>query len=416
MATIQSDQNQGNAVDLLPPEISHLNRDTFQHNGKKYLSIPTITEFLIEAGIGNIRIFRQIMRDLQIQGISTLEDMINLNKSQLMQLDSVNADIARKVTQHLVRVKHKGSLLLGGNELEKLEEDYYYLEFEKNIDRVLFKHTNGKQGIRSKSVIELCGDVGVGKTQWCMIATCSMLQVGKKVAYIDSENGFDYSRIKQIAKQNELSQRSIRDNIIFTQIDSFDDLDVVLDQLSPIVQEQNIGMIVIDSIMQILQNTYPVDSNLDNLAQRQLHLRKTMRRLRLMARYHNLIIIYTNHNREARYIIPQDFNEDLIEGDDLKTVINLLKRLMVNQIPMGGQTLAHSSDMRIYLTKKKDNENKLLHKASMENCSFLPKVSVEFIITSSGLGTSGISEKRIRSINQAEASKDHIRKLNDLLG
>lgn len=397
------------------PIISHIGRDTFEYSEKKYLSQPSIEEFLVESGIKNIRIFRGIIRELRSQGINSIEDMVNVNKSQILQLDSSDRDISNKIFTHLVRIKHKGPIVLRSNDLEKLESEYYYLEFEKDIDTILFRHSNGKHGIRSKSIIELCGDEGTGKTQWCLTAACSMLQVGRRVVYIDSEGGFDYHRIKEIGEQSNLSQRSIKDNIILAKIDSFDELDLVLDQLSPQMQKQNIGMIIIDSIMQLLQNTYPVDSDMNNLAERQLHLRKTMRRLRLMARFHNLIIIYTNHTRETRHSIIQDINQDTIEvGDDLKTVIGLLKRLVVNQIPMGGQTLAHSSDIRIYLTQNINRQDMLRNKfiAILTNCSYLPQASIEYEISTNGIRKI-VEENQL--LSDTESTREYRDELDDLL-
>ncbi|OLS21998.1 MAG: DNA repair and recombination protein RadA [Candidatus Heimdallarchaeota archaeon LC_2] len=395
---------------IIPPIINYINREVFEFKGNKYLVRPSLQELLVEAKIRNVRVFRGILREFHLQGVETLDDLYDFSKSKILHLDSFSQQNANKLIKHLIRIKHKGPLLLGGDKLELLENEYFYLEFVKDIDMILFKHMNGKQGLRSKSLIEICGSDGVGKTQWCMTATCSMLQVGKRVVYVDSDDAFNYPRIKQIAIQNKLSQRSIKDNVMLSRIDSFDELDLLLQELSHSLSENNVGMIVIDSIMQLLQNTYPVTTNnsWDNIAIRQLHLRRTMRRLRSMARNQNLIVIYTNYTREGRYKVPLNITDEFPDddADDLKYLTKLLKRLAYIQLPMGGPTLAHSSDLRIYLGPDGDNQSRLL--ALIENCSYLPKVSLNYIITGEG----------IKSFNSStiELQKDHVDDLNELLG
>ncbi|OLS24670.1 MAG: DNA repair and recombination protein RadA [Candidatus Heimdallarchaeota archaeon LC_2] len=395
---------------ISPPIITYINREVFEFEGRKYLVRPSLQELLVEAKITNIRVFRAILREFRLQGVETIDDLYDFSKSRILHLESFSQQNANKLIQHLVRIKHKGPLILGSDILELLETQYFYLEFVKEIDTILFKHMNGKQGLRSKSLIEICGSDGVGKTQWCMTATCSMLQVGKRVVYIDSEEGFNYTRIKQIAVENKLSQRSIKDNVMLSRIDSFDELDLLLQELSHSLSENNVGMIVIDSIMQLLQNTYPVtiDNSWDNIAVRQLHLRRTMRRLRSMARNHNLIVLYTNHTKVGRLKIPLNIADDFPNdtSDDLTNLIRLMKRLVYVQSPMGGPTLAHSSDLRIYLTPDKDDQSKL--QALIENCSYLPKVSINYSITNKG----------IKSYNSStiELPTDHVNDLNELLG
>ncbi|MHA2097682.1 MAG: AAA family ATPase [Candidatus Kariarchaeaceae archaeon] len=393
--------------ELKVPLIKHDKRDVFEYQGKKYLVSPYINEFLVEAGIVNIREFRSIYRELELKGVQSFDDLLDVTKSQLLQFESVSPVNAVKIFTHIVLTKYKGPFLLSMEDLDKLESEYYFLEFVKELDTVLFKYNIGKSGLRSKSLIEICGPEDVGKTLWCLTATCNMLHVGKRVAYIDSEGGFSLQRIQQIGSKSDLSKRSITDNVILSQIDSFDELDLVIDQLSSTIKKQNLGMIVIDSIMQLLQNTYPVDQHLDWLAVRQLHLRKTMRRLRSIARNHNLIIIYTNHTRESRVTITQGLHEDIIDDqDDLKTIINLLKRIVRKELPMGGNTLAHSSDIRIYLNRTQENPSVM--RASIENSSYLPNVSANYMITPNG----------IQAIlnNKEVISNETMIKLNDLLG
>ncbi len=207
MQTVDDSQQKhetDDSTEFKPPLITHVNREVFEINGRKFLSKPTIQELLIEAGIINTRIYRSILREFQHQGVATIDDLFDFSKSKILHLESFSQENATKLVKHLMLVKHKGQLLVTGDKLETLEEEYYYLEFVKEIDGMLFNHMNGMQGLRSQSLIEICGSDGVGKTQWCMTATCSMLQVGKRVIYVDSEEGFNYPRIKQIAIENKL--------------------------------------------------------------------------------------------------------------------------------------------------------------------------------------------------------------------
>ncbi|MHA2253356.1 MAG: hypothetical protein ACXAD7_23540 [Candidatus Kariarchaeaceae archaeon] len=366
------------------PNISYQKRDCFSYQGKRYLLKPTIPEFLVEAGIRNPRIYRSIMRDLKVRNIVSLEVILTLPKAQMLHFENVNQEIANKLFTHAMKIKHRGPLIVTIDDLKQYEDEYYYLEFVKSIDNKLLKHAGGHTGIRSRSIVEICGPEDVGKTQWCLVLTCRMLQVGKKVLYVDTDNGFSSSRIKEISGPNNISQRSIQDNIIIARIDSLDELDLILDEISNKAENDNVGMVVIDSLMHLLQNTYPVDRDLNLLAERQLHLRKTMRRLKIIARNHNLIAVYTNFTRLDRYEIEKKLIDDKTEyKDDIQQILFLLKQLVRKEIPMGGNTLSQSSDIRIYLAPHPTNIDTYL--CRVENCAYLPKMTTEYRITPMGI-------------------------------
>ena len=58
-------------------------------------------------------------------------------------------------------------------------------------------------GYEKDVVTMIAGPPGSGKTNFCILATCSQAKKGNKVIFIDSEGGFSSERVRQIVgKEN----------------------------------------------------------------------------------------------------------------------------------------------------------------------------------------------------------------------
>ena len=55
-----------------------------------------------------------------------------------------------------------------------------------------------KGDVEKKTITQLYGPPGVGKTNICIISSINTIKKGKKVVYIDTEGSLSLERIKQI--------------------------------------------------------------------------------------------------------------------------------------------------------------------------------------------------------------------------
>lgn len=98
-------------------------------------------------------------------------------------------------------------------------------------------------GLESDVLTTVYGPAGSGKTNICMLTAIDVAKRGKKVVYIDSENGFSVERMKQLdSDYNETLK-----NFMFLRPSTFRELRKTVEQLGRVVSGQT-GLIVIDSM------------------------------------------------------------------------------------------------------------------------------------------------------------------------
>ena len=94
-------------------------------------------------------------------------------------------------------VKYAGKISAGSYDLNK----WLYGGYEKDI------------------ITMIAGPPGSGKTNFCILAACSLARKGNKVLFIDTEGGFSVERIKQIVGEN---YEDILKNILLLDPTSFE--------------------------------------------------------------------------------------------------------------------------------------------------------------------------------------------------
>jgi DNA repair protein RadB len=103
-----------------------------------------------------------------------------------------------------------------------------------------------------KEISCVYGEAGTGKTTFCIMAAVDFAKRGKRVYYLDTENGCEMKRITQIAGDENALEK-----IFFTKCDNFDDQCRKIEILSSIWKK--FDLIVIDTI----GNHYRDDVNKD---------------------------------------------------------------------------------------------------------------------------------------------------------
>jgi len=216
-------------------------------------------------------------------------------------------------------------------------------------------------GIETRAITELVGEFGVGKTQLChQLSVMVQLPEDKgglraKALYIDTENTFRPERIMQIAKYRGLDPQEALKNVLYARAYSSDHQIMIVDEAKRIIEKENIGLIVIDSLVSHFRSEYP---GRENLAERQQKLNHHIAQLLKIADIYNIAVVVTNQ------VMAQP---DMFAGNPLK--------------PVGGNVVAHGATYRIWLRKSKENTRV----AKIFDSPYHPEREVTFRITEDGI-------------------------------
>ena len=179
--------------------------------------------------------------------------------------------------------------------------------------------------------------------------------MGKGAIYIDTESSVLTERIEEIAESKEMDPEETLANIFIAQtIDSSDLLDKVK-SARQICSQEDIGLIIIDSISGHFRAEF---SGRDELTERQDGIGEVIKNLKELTRAHGVAVAYTNqvyHDPGGGY------------GD--------------NTIPWGGNIIGLNSTFRVYL---QDRQSKGWA-ATLVDSPGLPHQQVRFQIDESGL-------------------------------
>jgi DNA repair protein RadB len=96
-------------------------------------------------------------------------------------------------------------------------------------------------GVESKSITEIFGEAGTGKTNFCLQASRECANLEKKVAFIDSE-GVSIERLKQICEDYDF--KKILSKITFLNPTSLEAQEKLIKDTEKI---DNLGLIVVDT-------------------------------------------------------------------------------------------------------------------------------------------------------------------------
>ncbi len=225
----------------------------------------------------------------------------------------------------------------------------------KNLDKLL------GGGVETQAITEVYGQFASGKSQ-LGFTLCVNVQLpidkgglGKNVLFIDTENTFAPTRIVQIAKYNKIDPEKVLKNIYVARAYNSEHQMLLVDKATEMIEEKNIGLIVVDSLTSHFRSDY---TGRAELAPRQQKLNKHLHMLQKMADAHNLAVYVTNQVM-AR--------PDILFGDPTA--------------PVGGHVLAHQATYRLYFRKGKEG-TKI---AKLMDAANLPEGECVFRITENGL-------------------------------
>jgi DNA repair protein RadB len=149
-------------------------------------------------------------------------------------------------------------------------------------------------GIESKSITEVYGEAGSGKTNFCLQATRECALKNKKVAYIDTEC-VSLERLEQICKDFDF--KKILSNILFYDPSSLKEQEKMIKKS---IEIENLGMIVFDTFNMFYRIEWEED---EQSASRSLNRQIT--NLQLAARKKDIYVlmagqVYSSENGEIK--------------------------------------------------------------------------------------------------------------------
>jgi len=297
---------------------------------------PATVQKLRELGFNTVEsLATATIKELELAGIGEKKalDIIQAARSTLS-LTFIRADELLKMRQSVLR-------LTSGS---------------KAMDEIL------GGGLETQTITEFYGEYGSGKSQLCH-QMCVNVQLPKErgglnggALYIDTENTFRTERIVQMAQHLSLNPEEVVKKIIFAEAYTSDHQMFLLENADKIVKENNIRLIIIDSLTAHFRSEY---LGREMLAERQQKLNKHMHRLIRLARAFNAVAVVTNQVMAK---------PDVFFGEAVH--------------PVGGHIVAHTSHTRIFLRKSSRGPNRI---ARLVSSPYLPEGERVFKITENGV-------------------------------
>ena len=206
-------------------------------------------------------------------------------------------------------------------------------------------------GIDKKSVTQIYGPPGSGKTNISLNVTVNLARAGKKVIYIDTEGGISIDRIKQLAGDDF---DTVASNIIVFEPNDFEEQDDDLKLIETWVSSnhENLELIVLDSAVALFR--------IEESKGKSSVLGKEMNLLASLARTYDLAVLVTNQ-------IYASFDEESEEDFS----------------PVGGTIIQYRSKIIIELKREEGTNQRIAllkrHKSKREG------LAVHFLITNNGI-------------------------------
>lgn len=214
-------------------------------------------------------------------------------------------------------------------------------------------------GLSAGQTVELYGEFASGKTQACFAFIVEAASEGF-VVVIDAEDTFSRKRILQIAKARGKDVEVINKNIMVYKPERWEQ-QVSIPANLPDPLPNKLRLVVIDSLMALFRST-PEFAGRSNLGKRQELIRWHLRQFKKIAKKDGAIIVYTNQV----YDTP---------------VANPFLPKWASQCPVGGHSVAHIGDYRIFLRKARGN----VRVARLVDNSEIPPAERRFQINEKGI-------------------------------
>jgi DNA repair protein RadA len=367
---------------------------TFEYNNMVFTSKPESIDIFFEEMVTHKILAKstatKIMNKLKGESISSFEALNSLNEMKLTAIDGIAEASAKKIARYTTIVATEGKPIRSFDEQIKASEDYLYLETQvTDLNNHLWDGYG--RGFRSQTLNEFYGQAQSGKSQW-MYDLCIRVMLpkekggwGRSALYLDTEGAYSPGRLMKSAYYWGLTEVEIKQKMFMISpsvISSGSDLLTQLNHLDDLIKEKDIGIIIVDSIIQPFKSEFGKvsGSGLANMGTRQHMLFESLTKLKTLARTYNLIVCYTNQ------VIAN---------------IGANSPLAPKYVPTGGDTVSHASDLRFHLKKAKAAEKGVeTRNMKLVDCGWLPSINTNFCFTSFGMVSPTDASKAVAAENE----------------
>lgn len=222
-------------------------------------------------------------------------------------------------------------------------------------------------GLEPRCIYEIVGEYGTGKSQLCfqLSVTAQLTNnrkgVGGKTLYIDTEGTFSDKRIVSIAERFNVDD-SLSNIFILQPMNVDEQIDCIRILLPKCIEEENVKLIVVDSLVSHIRAEY---RGREMLVTRQQTLNYMLNFLLRVAMLYNAYIVVTNH------VVARP-----LAGGGV--------------IAAGGHVMAHGTTHRLFMSqtsiKGKRRKSILYRKVVVEDSPYLQRgSSAVFGISEKGL-------------------------------
>jgi len=300
------------------------------------------------------RVTQQTINKLRAAGITTVEALFVTSPLEIVALSGVTIETAERLIEKARHLVAPG--FIPANKYRKILAAHAKCTTgSKEFDRIL------GGGIQTGVITELIGEFGTGKTQTLLTLLVNAQQpvekggLGGKCVAIDTENTLKPNRITQIAKARGYDPEEVLSNILVAPAYNTEHLLLLIRQLHKICQENNVKLVVVDSIIGHFRSEY---IGREMLSPRQQKLAQCLAGLLRVAIANNVAVVIANQVQSQ----PAKFF-----GDPLKAA--------------GGNIMGHAGTYRVRLWKGRANTRL----AAVIDASDVPEEKIRFAITEAGV-------------------------------
>ena len=294
---------------------------------------------------------------LEVFGVTTVESLAMTPIRDLKKLPGMGETSILKSVRKAQEITFKDNFRTASDIHDERKKTVKFLTTgSKAFDKLL------GGGIETKSITEIAGANGSGKTEMCKQLSVNVQLpeneggLGGNALYFDTEDTFRSVRVSQMVLAKGMDVEKTLNNITVACCYTSDHQIFLVKRCDDIIASRNIKLVIVDSVMAHFRNEY---IGREALGPRQQELNNHIKKLKGLAKTFDVAIVVTNQAISN----PSGFGAGLIAA--------------------GGNILGHGSTTRLFLKRPRSMAPERV--AELTKSPWLPSGQVAFKITGNGV-------------------------------